>query len=172
MKKIFCVLLLGICITVICAAQEQENPWAGTLKFDIADNFINLHNALPGISVTWTQYVLQNLGIQIQVDNHIGWGVLPGVQIALLGGIEYFPIRRADNDRNGFFIIGSIGFSLFMLDGIESSFVGKTSAGYQILTKRGLLFAPAAGVVFNQRTGLGFNLILDLGFAYRRNRLK
>ena len=73
---------MGICITVICAAQEQENPWAGTLKFDIADNFINLHNALPGISVTWTQYVLRNLGFQNQIDTHIGWGVLPGVQIA------------------------------------------------------------------------------------------
>ena len=170
LKKIICVLLLGLCISGIGLAQEQENLWAGTLRFDIADNFINLHNALPGISVTWTPYVLPNLGIQNQIDTHIGWGVLPGVQIALLSGIEYFPIRQPDNDINGFFIIGKIGFSLFILDGIESSFVAKTSAGYQVLTGRGLLFAPATGVVYNQRTGLGFNLILDIGFAYRRNR--
>ena len=49
MKKLICVLLLGFSVFGICVAQEQKNTWKGIMRFDTADCFINLHNALPGM---------------------------------------------------------------------------------------------------------------------------
>ena len=172
LKKIICILFMGLCIIGICTAQEQENLWFGTLRFDITDNFINLHNALPGMSVTWTQYIMQNLGIPVEIDTHIGWGVLPGVQIALLSGIEYIPIGPADKDKNGILLTAKIGLSLFILKELLPTFVTKANIGYQYISEKGFVFTPAAGAVYNQRTGLGLNIILDIGFAYMRKGTK
>ena len=119
MKKIFCFLLLGLCIISINQAQDQENQWLGTLRFDTADNFINLHNALPGISVTWSLFIMKNLGIPVEIDTHIGWGVLPGVQIAFLSGIEYIPIGPVKKEKNGLILSAKIGLSLFIFNGIK-----------------------------------------------------
>jgi hypothetical protein len=91
-KKCICVLHLGFGIFNICIAQEQENTWKGTVRFNPADLFINLHNALPGMYVTWTPYILPNLGIPAEIDVNLGWGVLPGIEISLLTGAEYIPL--------------------------------------------------------------------------------
>jgi hypothetical protein len=157
------VFVLGICF----AQEQQENVWKGTVRFDTADNFINLHNALPGMSVTWTPYLLPNLGIPAELDVHVGWGVLPGTQISLLSGVEYIPIGPAGRDKNGLLLSAKIGMSLFIHEEAEMAFVTKANTGYQIITRRGFVFTPAAGVVYNGRTGFGFNMILGVGFAYR-----
>ena len=151
---------------------RTENTWKGIMRFDTADCFINLHNALPGMSVTWIPYIKQNIGIPIEFDTHIGWGVLPGVQFSLLGGIEYIPIGPACKDKNGLILNAKIGLSLFMHEGVKPSFVTKAGVGYQLITNRGFVFTPAVGTVYNGRTGFGLNIILDLGFAYRRGMFK
>jgi fumarate reductase subunit C len=63
MKKCVLVFLLWFSVFGVCKAQEQENAWNGTVRFNPVDIFINLHNAIPGIYVTWTPYILPNLGI-------------------------------------------------------------------------------------------------------------
>jgi hypothetical protein len=166
MKKIF-ILLMALCISVMCIAQEQENVWKGTVRFNPADMFINLHNALPGIYVTWTPYVLPNLGVPAEIDINFGWGALPGVEISLLSGVEYIPIGPAGKDKNGLFLDAKIGLSLFFHEGAGAAFIAKANAGYQLLTKRGFVFTPAIGFVYNGRSGFGLNVMLDLGFAYR-----
>jgi hypothetical protein len=168
MIKIICVFLFSVNILGVCFAQEQqENVWKGTVRFDTADNFINLHNALPGMSVTWTPYILPNLGIPAELDVHVGWGVLPGTQISLLSGVEYIMIGPSGRDKNGFLLSGKIGMSLFIYDGAEIALITKAGAGYQLITRRGFVFSPAVGAVYNGRTGFGLNIMLDLGFAYR-----
>jgi hypothetical protein len=101
-------------ISGACIAQEQENIWNGTVRFNLADLFINLHNALPGIYVTWSPYVLPNLGIPTEIDINFGWGVLPGFEISFLSGIEYLPIVPTEKDKNGVFLDAKIGLSLFL----------------------------------------------------------
>jgi len=69
MKKYICILLLLVCTFAMCIAQEQENTWRGTARFNPADIFINLHNAFPGMYITWTPYVFpigpqSNIGYQ------------------------------------------------------------------------------------------------------------
>ena len=167
MKKFICVLLLGFCIFGICIAQEQENTWKGTVRFNPADLFINLHSALPGMYVTWTPYILPNLGIPAEIDVNLGWGVLPGVEVSLLTGAEYIPTGPAGKDKNGLFLDAKIGLSLFFNEGAKAAFVAKSNIGYQIITNRGFVAAPAVGVVYNGRSGFGLNLMFDLGFAYR-----
>ena len=170
MKKYICVLLLGFCIFNICIAQEQENMWKGTVRFNPADLFINLHNALPGMYVTWTPYILPNLGIPTEIDVNFGWGVLPGIEISLLTGAEYIPIGPAGKDKNGLFLDAKIGLSLFFNEGAKAAFIAKADAGYQFITKRGFVATPAVGVVYNGRSGFGLNLMFDLGFAYRSGK--
>jgi len=131
---------------------------------------MNLHNALPGMSVTWTPYVLPSLGILAEVDAHVGWGVLPGVQISFLSGAKYIPnipVGPADRGKDGVFLDARVGLSLFFREGTRAAFVTKLNIGYQFVSRVGFVFAPAAGVVYNGRTGFGFNLMLALGFAYR-----
>ena len=179
MKKYICVLLLGFCIFNICFAQDQENilqeqkieqdnVWKGIVRFNSADIFINLHNALPGIYVTWLPYyILPNLGIPAELDVHFGWGVLPGIEISLLTGAEYIPLGPAGKDKNGLFLDAKIGLSLFFDKGAKAAFITKADAGYQFITKRGFVATPAVGVVYNGRSGFGLNLMFDLGFAYK-----
>jgi hypothetical protein len=167
MKKSIGVLLLWFCVFGICVAQEHEDTWRGTVRINPADVFINLHNALPGIYATWTPYVLPNLGIPAEIDVNFGWGVLPGVEIAILSGIEYVPIGPKGKDKNGLFMDAKIGLSLFVYEGTKSAFIAKSNVGYQFIAKRGFVFTPAVGVVYNGRRGFGFNLMLDLGVAYR-----
>jgi hypothetical protein len=167
LKKSIGVLLFGFCVFGICIAHEQENTWKGTVRFNPADMFINLHNALPGIYATWTPYILPDLGIPAEIDVNFGWGVLPGVEISLLSGAEYIPIGPDGRDKNGFFLDAKIGLSLFIYEGTKAAFIAKSNMGYQFITKRGFVFIPAAGVVYNGRSGFGFNLMFDLGFAYR-----
>jgi len=167
LKKYICVLLLGFCIFGICVAQEQENNWNGIVRFNSADIFINLHNALPGIYVTWIPYyVLTNLGIPAEVDINVGWGVLPGVEVSLLTGVEYIPIGPKGKEKNGLFLDAKIGLSLFFNEGAKAAFIAKSNIGYQFVTKKGFVAVPAVGFVYNGRSGIGLNLMFDLGFAY------
>jgi hypothetical protein len=137
------------------------------VRFNPADVFINLHNAIPGMYVTWTPYVLPNLGIPAEIDVNVGWGVLPGVEISLLSGVEYLPVGPAGKDKNGLFLDAKIGLSLFIHEKIKPAFVAKADAGYQFVTKKGFVFTPGIGTVYNGRSGFGLNVMLDLGFAYR-----
>ena len=170
MKKYICVLLLGFCIFRICTAQEQENTWKGTIRFNPVDMLINLHNALPGMYVTWTPYISPNLGIPVEIDVNFGWGVLPGVEVSLLSGAEYIPIGPAVKNKNRLFLDAKIGLSLFFNKETGAAFIAKSNIGYQFITKRGFVATPAVGVVFNGRSGFGLNLVFDLGFAYRSGK--
>jgi len=167
-KEYVCALLLWLCVFGVCIAQEQENTWQGMVRINPADMFINLHNALPGVYVTWIPYyVLPNLGIPAEIDANFGWGVMPGVEISLLTGVEYIPIGPAAKDKNGLFVDAKTGLSLFLHEGTKAAFIAKANIGYQLVTKRGFVFTPAAGCVYNGRSGFGLNIMLDLGFAYR-----
>ena len=166
MKKFICILFLGFCIFGICIAQERENTWNGTVRFNPADLLINLHNSLPGLYITWTPYILPNLGIPAEIDVNLGRGVLPGVEISFLSGAEYIPIGPSGKDKNGLFLDAKAGLSLFFNEGVKAAFIAKSNIGYQFITKRGFVATPAAGVVYNGRGGFGLNLMFDLGFAY------
>jgi len=169
-KKYICVLLLGFCTFNICTAQEQEKTWKGTVRFNPADMLINLHNALPGMYVTWTPYILPNLGIPTEIDVNFGWGVLPGVEVSLLSGAEYIPFSPSGKDKNGLFLDAKIGLSFFFNEEAKAAFIAKSNIGYQFITKRGFVATPALGVVYNGRSGFGLNLMFDLGFAYRSRK--
>ena len=170
MKKCILALFLIFCLFNVCIAQEQENTWNGTVRFNSADIFINLHNALPGMYVTWTPYILPNLGIPAETDINIGWGVLPSVEVSLLSGVEYIPLGPAGKDKNGLFLDAKIGLSLFFNESAKAAFIAKADVGYQFITKRGFVATPALGVVYNGRSGFGLNLMFDLGFAYKRGK--
>lgn len=168
MKIFICILLIGFCILNICSAQEQENTWKGIIRFNPADIFINLHNDLPGIYITWVPYyILPYLGIPAEIDVHFGWGVLPGVEISLLTGIEFIAIGSSVKDKSGLFFDAKIGLSLFFHEGVKAAFTAKANAGYQFVTINGFVFTPAIGGVYNGRSGFGLNIMLDAGFAYR-----
>ena len=168
MKNIFLIMMFLFVYLHICTAQDEQNPkWKGTVKFDAADCFINLHNALPGVSVRWTPFIKSNLGIPVEVDINAGWGVLPGIQTALLCGLEYIPVGPANREKNGLLFDIKIGVSLFLNGKASADIILKADAGYQLVTGRGFIFSPAIGAIYNGRTGLGFNMILGLGFAYR-----
>ncbi|MCL2186447.1 MAG: hypothetical protein FWB86_11455 [Treponema sp.] len=165
-KKSIFAFIFGLVILSFCFSQEQENAqreWKGTVRFNPADLFINLHNALPGIYVTWTHFILPNFGIPAEIDINFGWGVLPGVEISILSGIEYL---LAGKNKKGFFLDAKIGLSLFFNEDVKAAFIAKANIGYQLVTKKGFVFTPAIGGVYNGRSGLGLNLMLDLGFAY------
>jgi hypothetical protein len=126
-----------------------------------------MHNAIPGIYVTWTPYILPRLGIPVEIDVNVGWGVLPGVEISLLTGVEYIPAGPAGKDKNGLFLNATSGLSLFFNEGVKVFFIAKANAGYQFIFKKGFVATPAVGVVYNGRSGFGLNIMLDLGFAYK-----
>jgi len=158
----------GIFCIWYCIAHERENTWKGIVRLNSADMFINLHNALPGLYVTWIPYyVLPNIGIPAEIDVNFGWGVLPGVEISLLSGVEYIPIGPAGKDKNGLFLDAKFGLSLFFNEGAKAAFIAKANVGYQFVTNRGFVATPAVGFVYNGRSGFGLNLMFDLGFAYR-----
>ena len=173
MKKYIFTLYLLISLSAVCIGQEeQENIRKGTVRFNPADLFVNLHNALPGMYVTWTPYILPNLGVPAEIDVNVGWGVLPGVQVSFLSGVEYIlPIRPTSKEKNGLFLDAKIGLSLFIHEGTKASFVTKANVGYQFVTKKGFVYTPAAGAVYNGRTGLGLNIMLDIGFAYKNIKI-
>jgi hypothetical protein len=147
MKKGIWALLLIFCVFNICIAQGQKNTWNRTLRFNLADIFTNLHNALPGMYVTWTPYILPNLGIPAEIDINFGWGVLPGVEISLLSGVEYIPIGPAGKDKNGLFFDAEIGLSLFFNKNAKAAFIAKADTGYQFITKKVFLATPAVGAL-------------------------
>ena len=155
-------------VSGLCIAQEQNEAWNGTLRFNPADLFINLHNAIPGLYTTWTRYVSPNFGIPAEIDINFGWGILPGFEISFLSGMEFIPAGPAGRDKNGLFLDAKFGLSFFFNNSAKTSFITKTNAGYQLITKKGLVFTSGAGIVYNGRSGLGLNVMLDLGFAYKR----
>jgi hypothetical protein len=162
-----CALIVGLSASVFCFSQEPGDPWKGTARLNPADLFFNVHNALPGIYAVWAPSVLPNLGVPAEIDVNFGWGVLPGVEVSLLSGVEYLVTGPAGRDKNGLFLDAKIGLSLFFHEGTKAAFVGKANAGYQIITKKGFVFLPGAGLVYNGRSGFGLNVMLDIGFAYR-----
>ena len=173
-KKSILVFFLGFCLLGICFAQEQEieqeqeNFWKGMVRFNPADLFINLHNYLPGLYITWIPYyIFPTLGIPVELDLHFGWGILPGVEISLLTGLEYVLIRNTEKDKNGLFLDLKAGVSFIFNEGSKTCFVVKSNIGYQFVTKRGFVATPAVGIVINWQYSFGLNLMLDLGFAYR-----
>lgn len=171
MKKIILILILLRPLSgYVCNAQEKT--WQGTFRFNIADNLINLHNALPGLYITWTPYILPCLGIPAELDINFGWGALSGVETSLLSGAEYIPIGPAKKEKNGLFLDAKIGVSLFVHEGAKLFFVSKSNIGYQIITKKAFVFTPGIGVVYNGRSGFGLNIMLDLGFAYKVKKMK
>jgi len=145
---------------LVSIINADDNPYRGAIRLNPADIFINLHNALPGASITWTPYLWGNIGIPVELDAHLGWGVLNGVQLSLLGGIEYFPL-------NSLFLDAKLGASIHIDDGIKPAFICKAGAGYQFIFGRGFLFTPGAGIVYNGHNGLGVYFNLALGYAYR-----
>jgi len=168
MRKNLCILFLLFCLTEICHAEEYT--WKGTLRFNPADNFINLHNALPGLYITWTPFFIPNLpnfGIPAEIDINFGWGVFPAFQIAFLSGVEFIPIGPSGMEKNGLLLDVKIGLSIFILDEVAAFFIAKANAGYQLIIKNGFVFTPGVGVVYNGRSGFGLNVMLDLGFAYK-----
>jgi len=179
MKKNVFVLLMMLCAINICFSQEQENAlqkkeisqeiiWKGILRFNPADMFINLHNALPGLYITWIPYyILPNLGIPAEIDIHFGWGVLPGVEISLLTGIEYITAGPAGKDKNGLYLDAKAGLSVFFNEKAKAALAAKANIGYQFVTNKGFVFTLAAGGVYNSRSGFGLNIMLDVGFAYK-----
>ena len=167
MKKNACVFFMILLISGACISQEQQSTWNGTVRFNPADLFINLHNAIPGVYVTWTPHILPNLGIPVEIDTNIGWGILPGLEISILSGLEYLPIGPPGKDKNGFFLDAKIGLSLFFNKGSATAFIAKANVGYQFITHKGFILLPGAGIVYNGRSGLGLNIMLDLGFAYK-----
>ena len=166
MKKLFCIIMLLLILAGVAIAQEQGDPKKGTVRFDPADIFINLHNALPGISTTWTRYVSPDLGIPVELDVHIGWGVIPGVQISLLSGVEYFPPGFVNKERSGIVLDAKLGISVLIQDEISPAIICKANVGYQFISGRGLVFTPGAGVIYNGHNGFGLNFNLALGFTY------
>ncbi|MCL2276408.1 MAG: hypothetical protein FWC21_00775 [Treponema sp.] len=150
----------------------MKNKWKGIVRFNPADNFINLHNALPGVDVTWTRYFFPSLGGSIEININFGWGVLPAAEISLLSGVEYIPIGPVNKEKNGLFLDAKIGFSVFILNEIKFFFIAKTNAGYQLITGKGFVFTPGIGVIYNSRNGFGLNLMFDIGFAYKYKKIK
>ena len=56
------------CSSALPKNENNGNIWQGIVRFNSADMFINLHNALPGLYVTWIPYfVLPNLGIPVMI---------------------------------------------------------------------------------------------------------
>jgi hypothetical protein len=170
MKITICALIFGIHVLGFCFSQEQGETWKGTVRLNPADLFINLHNALPGVYATWTPYVLPKLGLPAEIDVNFGWGVLPGVEVSFLTGVEYLPAGSAGKGKNGLFLDAKIGLSLFFHEGTKAAFIGKANAGYQFITRKGLVLLPGAGLVYNGRSGFGLNVMLDMGFAYRQRK--
>jgi hypothetical protein len=131
---------------------------------------LNLNSGLPGIDATWTHYSMPNLGIPLELDIEFGWGLLPVVELALLSGVEYIPI--GPRERNGLFLTAKAGVSLYTFNSdyynvLTFAFDSKIDVGYQLVTKKGLVFTPALGVGYNTRSGFGIDMILDMGFAYK-----
>jgi hypothetical protein len=82
----------------------------------------------------------------------------------MMAGIEY--VALGDKDKNGLFLDAKLGFNMYIDYGLFFEFVAMSHIGYQIITNKGLVFTPAAGIMYSDFNGIRFNLMLDLGFYY------
>ncbi len=73
-------------------------------------------------------------------------------------------IPYINREKNGMYLSFLIG--IYTIQNY-SIFTLKTDIGYQLITRKGFVFTPAAGIKYNELTGTSFDLMIDIGFAYK-----
>ncbi|MDR1867636.1 MAG: hypothetical protein LBQ77_05165 [Treponema sp.] len=174
MKKYVCIAAWVVFLSGIAIAEEHRSStgtvWDGTVRFNPMNLMLNLNSGLPGIDVTWTHYIMPNLGIPLELDIAFGWGLLPAMEAALLSGVEY--ISLGPREKNGLFLSAKAGVSLYTFNSdyynvVKFACDSKIDVGYQLLSQKGFVFTPAVGLSYNTRSGFGVDIMLDTGFAYK-----
>ena len=191
MKRIclILVLLLSTLSSVFCQNQKQEIivekkqhnkqmpvndfKWAGTVRFKPAATIMGFFFS-GGLEIVadWVPYVSPNIGIPVEFD--VGYfGKENIVGFGMMSGIEAVPFRF--KEKNGLYLAAMTGFILmrdYVRGLIAGGFTAKADVGYQLVARRGFVFTPAVGVVYNslstENSGFGLEIMLDIGFAYKK----
>jgi hypothetical protein len=107
-------------------------------------------------------YVTPNVGIPIDVEFAAINGI---VGVVLMSGIEAVPLRH--REKSGLYLNYQLG-GMFYNTG-DTGFCTMGNVGYQLVSKRGFVFAAAAGIRYDTLTQrIAPNFMLDFGFALRK----
>jgi len=94
MKTKYAIALLvalgfGIANTVT-AEEPEQRAWSGTFRINPAPLALALATSIPRLSLNWTGYVAERIGIPVELDLALmESGNIPG--IGILGGVEFPP---------------------------------------------------------------------------------
>ena len=162
MKKIvFCLVVLAAIAGIVYSQNAEENKWDGTVRFKPYATAAGISMGILEFAIDWVPYLTKNMGIPVCFDIAYGGGISA---FGLMTGIEVVPSRK---EKNGLYMCALAG-PIFLLGDVIFSY--KTDIGYQMVKNNGFVFTPAIGIKGPGLTGMSFDLMLDIGFAYKRNR--
>ena len=163
MKKFFCCIVLLCLLGGVAFSQSSDEwNWGGIVRIRPLSMISSLTLGEVNVIANWVPYVTPNIGIQIEADVLFIDG---NAAISITGGVETVVFGK--KEKNGLYLTAMAG-AAFVNQRIYLA--GKAYAGYQFVYNSGLVLIPAVGVLYIENLGMTLGIMLDIGFAYRRNR--
>jgi hypothetical protein len=161
MKKVFLCIVILIMVAGVGFSQNTDDwNWDGLVRFKPLATIAGL--ALGGLEIVadWIPYVTPSMGIPVEIDIASIGGIMG---FGIMAGVEAVPVRH--KEKSGLYLT-ALGGPLFIAQYVI--FAARADIGYQLVTDGGFVFTPAIGVKYNGISGVSLDLMLDIGFAYRR----
>ena len=140
---------------------RNQNEFIYLVKFKPLATIIGAITGMFDFEVAVVHYVHPKIGIPVELQIAY-YNKLFGV--VLMSGIEAVPATH--REKSGLYLNYEIG-GIFVA-GIFGLCTGG-HLGYQLVTKKGLVFTPALGVQYETISNkVGLHLMFDIGFAIKR----
>jgi hypothetical protein len=163
MKRLIVCLFLIAALSGIAFSQDSDDwLWGGTVRFKPAATVFGLLSGGLEVVAAWVPYASPNFGIPIEIDA----GTVAGIGfVGMMTGFE--AISAPQKEKNGLFFTALAG-PVFIANTV--SYGAKADIGYHTVTDSGFVFTPAIGVKYYGFSGFALDIMLDIGFAYRKNK--
>jgi hypothetical protein len=165
------IALLLLCLAQPVAAQSEadtvptpentaQSNFRTIIRFKPAATLLTavLYRAVD-LELVMVPYVHPNIGIPVEVQ----FAYMQGIYgVAFLTGIEATPITH--REKSGLYM--NLEGGIITAGGLFG-FCATSNIGYQLVSKRGFVFTPAAGVKYDSVSAkIALNLMLDIGIAF------
>jgi hypothetical protein len=170
MKKLF-LLLLVLCFSANLFAQETVNTDTPPPVNTSEKVFYNVIKIKPVATISsailgflefdfqYTRFLTKKVGIPIELDFFGANGY--GMGFALMTGIEAIPATH--RQKSGLLLNALAGVIVYE----KAGFVANPNIGYQLVTKKGFVFAATIGPMYSGLTEkITLRFSLDFGFAF------
>ena len=147
--------------TAVKTSVNIQNQFTCMVKFKPLATVIGAILGVFDFEIAIVPYLHPKIGVPVELQ--VGF-VNKTTGIALMTGIEAVPVTH--REKSGLYLNYELG-GIYITTG-NLGFCTATHIGYQLVTKKGLVFTPAVGLQYETTSNtVGLHFMLDIGFAFK-----